>query len=96
MLSLILFMSTVSFIIMGCDKHQEIMIGSSVINYPLLLITLFFGAPGTLTAMILFENKIKSSTYYVIVLLGLILDVWCLKNLWSSKIKENNDFGEKF
>lgn len=82
MLSLILFMSIVSFIVMGWDKYRAMTGGWRVSNTTHYVITFFFGSPGTIIAMLIFRHKIRSNAYKVSVLAGLLLNLFFTGFLW--------------
>ena len=75
LLTLIAIMSVIGFIAMGYDKNQAVNGGWRVRNDYNYFLAIVFGAPGVLLAMMTFRHKIRQWPYWVVVVIGLVIDL---------------------
>ena len=73
----IAIMSIIGFVVMAYDKRQAVNGEWRVRNDCNYFLAIFFGAPGVLLAMVVCRHKIRQWRYWVMVVVGLIVDI-CL------------------
>lgn len=74
LLAVIAIMSIVGFGVMAYDKRQAINGGWRIPNNHNYILAIVFGAPGVLLAMMVCRHKTKQWPYWLVVIIGLVID----------------------
>ena len=74
----LILVNILSFLVMGIDKYKAIKSKVRISEKTIFLLSLFFGALGTLIGMYTFHHKTKHLKFIILIPILLIINVVCI------------------